>query len=53
MNRQVKGVWDEKEDPTMTDEILEGKGKPRKLSEQLRSWMYSFCESMKVPELSG
>jgi hypothetical protein len=26
-------VWDDKEDPTMTDEILEGKGKPRELSE--------------------
>jgi len=28
-------VWDSNEDPTMIDEIVEGKGKPRVLSEQL------------------
>jgi len=35
-------VWDDKEDPSMTDEILEGKGKPRKLSDQQWVWMHSF-----------
>ena len=35
-------VWDSKEDPTMTDEIVEGKGRPRKLSEQLRDWVHGF-----------
>jgi len=34
--------WDSKEDPTMTDEIVEGKGKPRNLSKQLRKWIHDF-----------
>lgn len=44
-------VWDDKEDPTMIDEILEGKGKPRVLSEQLRDWMHAFvCDNAVVLE---
>jgi len=40
-------VWDDKEDPTMTDDILEGKRKPQKLFEQLKSWMHNFvCENV-------
>ena len=35
-------VWDSAEDPTMTDEIVEGKGWPRKLTEQLKKWIHSF-----------
>ena len=35
-------VWDSAEDPTMTDEIVEGKGRPRKLTEQLKKWIHSF-----------
>jgi len=31
----------------MTNEILEGKGKLQKLSEQLQSWMHSLvCENV-------
>jgi hypothetical protein len=35
-------AWDSKEDPSMTDEILEGRGKPRNLSEELRTWIHNF-----------
>ena len=35
-------VWDSKEDPFMTDETVEGKGRPRKLSKQLRNWVHNF-----------
>lgn len=37
-----KRVWDSKEDPVMTDKIVEGKGKPRKLSEQVQKWVHDF-----------
>jgi hypothetical protein len=30
-------VWDDQEDPTITDEILEDKGRTRWLSDQVRS----------------
>jgi len=35
-------IWDSKEDPIMTDEIVEGKGKPRKLSDELQKSMHKF-----------
>jgi hypothetical protein len=35
-------VWDDKEEPTMVDEILEGKGKPKLLFEGLRNAMHDF-----------
>lgn len=35
-------VWDSAEDQTMLDEIVEGKGKPRALSERLRAQMHAF-----------
>jgi len=41
-NPTSRRVWDGREDPTMTDEIVEGKGRPRKLSEQLRKWVHDF-----------
>jgi hypothetical protein len=42
----TRRVWDDKEDPTMTDEVLEGKGKPRMLSDQLRGWLHAFvCDN--------
>lgn len=41
-NVTTQRVWDDKEEPTMIDEILEGKGKPKNLSEELRSAMHSF-----------
>lgn len=41
-NITSRRVWDDKEEPTMVDEILEGKGKPRELSEDLRDLMHEF-----------
>ena len=35
-------VWDDKEEPAMVDEILEGKGKLKILSKELRSAMHDF-----------
>ena len=35
-------IWDDKEEPSMVDELLEGKGKPKILSEELRSAMHAF-----------
>jgi len=35
-------VWDDKEEPSMVDEILEGKGKRKLLSEQFKSAMHEF-----------
>ena len=35
-------VWDSKEDPMMTNEIVEGKGRLRKLLDELRKWMHEF-----------
>lgn len=40
-------VWDDKEDPTMADEILEGKGRPRLQSDELKKWLHGFvCEML-------
>ena len=41
-NVTTRRVWDNKEEPTMVDEILEGKGKPKRLSDELRSAMHDF-----------
>lgn len=41
-NVTTRRIWDDKEEPTMVDEILEGKGKPKILSEELRSTMHAF-----------
>jgi hypothetical protein len=35
-------VWDDKEDPTMNDEILEEKGQRRTLTTELRLWLHEF-----------
>lgn len=35
-------VWDDKEDPTMHDEIFEGNGCPKKMSANLKNWAHSF-----------
>ena len=35
-------VWDNKEDPTMNDEIPEGKGRRRRLTAELRLWLHKF-----------
>lgn len=41
-NITSRRVWDDKEELTMIDEILEGKGKPRQLSKELRNAMHKF-----------
>ena len=47
----TRRVWDDKEDPSMNDEILEGKGKPRMLSDQLQQWLHDFvCDKAKILE---
>jgi len=38
----TRRVWDDQEEPTMVDEILEGKGKPRQLSEEFRDAIHEF-----------
>ena len=44
-------VRDDKEDPTMNDEILQGKGKPRVLSDDLWKWLHVFiCDNVDVLE---
>jgi len=35
-------VWDDKEEPTMHDEVLEGNGCPHKQSVDLRAWAHTF-----------
>ena len=35
-------VWNDKEEPSMVDEILEGKGKPKMLTETMRNAMHDF-----------
>ena len=42
-------VWDDKEDPTMNDEILEGKGRKRTLTAELRGWIHSFVLNNAIP----
>ena len=41
-NVTTRRIWDDKEEPSMVDEILEGKGKPKLLSEELRNAMHAF-----------
>ena len=41
-NPTSRRFWDSKEDPSMTDEIVQGKGRPRKLSKELRKWVHDF-----------
>ena len=35
-------VWDSYEEPSMKEEVPEGKGKPRRLSARLRGWAYNY-----------
>jgi hypothetical protein len=44
-------VWDDQEDPTMVDEILEGKGRLRCLSSELQKWLHNFvCDNVNALE---
>jgi hypothetical protein len=35
-------VWDPVEDPTLYDKIMQGKGRPRRMSDNLKNWIHSF-----------
>jgi hypothetical protein len=35
-------MWDDKEEPTMNDEVFEGNGRPCKLSANLKNWAHTF-----------
>ncbi len=45
----TRRVWDDKEDPTMYDEILEGSGRVRHLSFELRQWIHEFVVNNASP----
>ena len=38
-------IWDDKEDPTMNNEVIEGKGRVRRLTLELREWIHEFVLS--------
>ncbi len=42
-------VWDDKEDPTMYDEILEGSRQVHHLSFELQQWVYEFVVNNVAP----
>lgn len=42
-------VWDDKEDPSMYDEILEGNDRPRYLTPNLRGWIHEFVLTNAAP----
>jgi hypothetical protein len=42
-------VWDDKEDPTMNDEILEGVGRSRILTPKIRDWIHEFVVNNVAP----
>ena len=35
-------VWDDKEEPSTNDEVLQGKGRRRVLSPELQQWIHEF-----------
>ena len=41
-NLTERKVWDDKEDQAMNDEVIEGKGRQRALSTDLRQWVHEF-----------
>jgi len=41
-NITSRRVWDDKEEPSMVDEILEGKGEVKVFSEEFRAAMHDF-----------
>ena len=38
----ARRVWDDKEEPSMNDEVLQGKGRRRLLSPELQQWIHEF-----------
>lgn len=45
----TRRVWDDKEDPSMYDEILEGSGRTRRLSPDLEQWIHEFVLNNAAP----
>lgn len=45
----TRRVWDDKEDPSMYDEILEGGGRARHLPSDLRQWIHEFVVNNAAP----
>jgi hypothetical protein len=45
----TRRVWDDKEDPAMYDEILEGNERTRYLSPNLRGWIHEFVVTNAAP----
>ncbi len=45
----ARRVWDDKEDPAMYDEILEGNERTRYLSPNLRGWIHEFVVTNAAP----
>ena len=45
----TRRMWDDKEDPSMYDEILEGNGRARRLSSDLRGWIHEFVLNNAAP----
>ena len=45
----TRRVWDDKEDPSMYDEILEGDKRPPYLTTNLRKWIHEFVVTNAVP----
>jgi hypothetical protein len=42
VNSTRRRVWEDKEEPTMNDEVLEGNGHPRRRSANLKNWAHTF-----------
>ena len=42
-------IWDDKDDITMNDKILEGVGRPRILTPKIRDWIHKFVLNNVVP----
>ena len=45
----TRRVWDDKEDPSMYDEILEGSERARRLSPDLQHWIHEFVVNNAAP----
>ena len=42
-------IWDDKDDPTMNDEILEGVGRQMTLTPKIREWIHEFVVNNVAP----
>ena len=45
----TRRVWDDKEEPSTNDEVLQGKGRRRILSTKLQQWIHEFvCNNAEI-----